>query len=179
MSTARGVVVAAAIACGAARLSAQDSARPTRCTLVPQPSTHLSSDTLPNGQQIAFVGGGVLIRCPARGITLRSDSAEQYPDRDYLVGHVVYDEPRFHLTSDYLTHYPTDERIVAAGNVNAKLPSGSTLVGPIAEYQRVFLPTRPRRKIIAPQRPTITVVEKDSTGKPADPMVVVANTVVM
>jgi hypothetical protein len=52
---------------------------------------------------------------------LRSDSAEQYPDRDFLVGHVVYDEPRFHVTSDYLTHYPTDERIVAVQNVNARL----------------------------------------------------------
>ena len=97
---------------------------------MPQPTTRLSADTLPTGQQVAFLGGGVLLKCPARGITLRSDSAEQYPDRDFLVGHVVYDEPRFHVTSDYLTHYPTDERIVAVQNVNARLPSGSTLVGP-------------------------------------------------
>ena len=33
--------------------------------------------------------------------------------------------------------------------------------------------------MIAPGRPTIDVVEKDSTGKPSEPTVVVANTVVM
>lgn len=154
-------------------------AKPTRCTLVPQPTTRLSSDTLPTGQQIAFVGGGVILKCPERGITLQGDSAEQYPDRDYLIGHVIYDEPRLHLTSDFLTHYPADERIVAAGNVDAKLPSGSSLKGPNAELQRVFLPIRPRRKLIATQRPTISIVEKDSTGKPMDPMTVVSNTVLM
>ena len=168
----------------APRLRAQNpaqpsSSKPTRCVLVPQPSTHLSSDTLPNGQQIAFVGGGALFKCPERGITLQGDSAEQYPDRDFVIGHVIYDEPRLHLTSDYLTRYPLDERIVAAGNVDAKLPSGSTLKGPIVELQRVFLPTRPRQKIIATQRPTITILEKDSTGKPMDPMVVLANSVLM
>ena len=154
-------------------------AKPTRCTLVPQPTTRLSSDTLPTGQQIAFVGGGVILKCPERGITLQGDSAEQYPDRDYLIGHVIYDEPRLHLTSDFLTHYPADERIVAAGNVDAKLPSGSSLKGPNAELQRVLLPMRPRRKLIATQRPTISIVEKDSTGKPMEPMTVVSNTVLM
>jgi len=169
---------------GASRARAQtpantNPAKPTRCTLIPQPNTRLSTDTLPNGQQIAFVGGGALFKCPERGITLRGDSAEEYPDREFLIGHVTYDEPRLHLTSDFLTHYPADERIVAAGNVDATLPSGSTLKGPVAELQRVFLPTRPRQKIIATQRPTITVVEKDSTGKPMEPMTVLANNVLM
>jgi hypothetical protein len=159
--------------------SASSSNKATRCILVPQLSTHLSSDTLPNGQQIGFVGGGALFKCPERGITLKGDSAEQYPDRDFLIGHVIYDEPRLHLTSDYLTRFPVDERIVAAGNVDAKLPSGSTLKGPLVELQRILLPTRPRRKIIATQRPTISVVEKDSTGKPMEPMTVVANSVLM
>src|SRR5512132_103034 len=96
------------LVCAAALpMAAQTSSGPTRCNLVPQPTTRLSADTLPTGQQVAFLGGGVLLKCPARGITLRSDSAERYPDRDFLVGHVVYDEPRFHVTSDYLTHYPT------------------------------------------------------------------------
>jgi hypothetical protein len=163
----------------ASRAPAQNPAKPTRCTLVARPATRLSSDTLPTGQQIAFVGGGALFRCPERGITLQGDSAEQYPDRNFLIGHVVYDEPRLHLTSDFLTHYPADERIIAAGNVDAKLPSGSSLKGPVVELQRVLLPTRPRRKIVATQRPTISVVEKDSAGKPMEPMTVIANNVLM
>jgi lipopolysaccharide export system protein LptA len=177
-----GIVVAfASVFATTARAQnpAPNPAKPTRCTLVPQPNTRLSTDTLPNGQQIAFVGGGALFKCPERGITLKGDSAEEYPDREFVIGHVVYDEPRLHLTSDFLTHYPADERIIAAGNVDAKLPSGSSLKGPVAELQRPLLPARPRRKLIANQRPTISVVEKDSTGKPMDPMTVVANNVLM
>jgi len=168
----RGLV--ALLACAAALpLAAQPASGPTRCHLVPQATTRLSADTLPTGQQVAFLGGGVLLECPARGISLRSDSAERYPDRDFLVGHVVYDEPRFHVTSDYLTHYPADERIVAVQNVNARLPSGSTLVGPMAEYRRAVPKIRPRRQMIARYRPTITIVEKDSAGKQPKPMTVV------
>jgi len=172
--------LAALLACAAALpLAAQPASGPTRCHLVPQPTTRLSADTLPTGQQVAFLGGGVLLECPARGISLRSDSAERYPDRDFLVGHVVYDEPRFHVTSDYMTHYPTDERIVAVQNVDARLPSGSTLVGPMAEYRRAVAKIRPRRQMIARYRPTITIVEKDSAGKQPKPMTVVADTVFM
>ena len=121
----------------------------------------------------------MLIKCPARNITLKGDSAEQYPDRDFMVGNVVYDEPRFHVTSDFLNRFTIDDRIVAVGNVNARLPSGSTLVGPIAEYRAASPRIRPRRQIIAKQRPTITIVEKDSAGKPAPPMIVVADSVFM
>src|SRR2546430_1215046 len=120
------LIFATAVVCVAAPpLLAQESGGPTQCNLIQQPTTRLSADTLPTGQQVAFLGGGVLLKCPSRGITLRGDSAERYPDKDFLIGHVVYDEPRFHVTSDYLTHYPTDERIVAVQNVNARLPSGS------------------------------------------------------
>jgi hypothetical protein len=175
LSARLGYLAAAILS--ATALGAQD--RPTPCNLVPQPTTRFSIDSMPGVGQVMFAGGGVLLKCPSRGITLRSDSAERYPDKDYLVGHVVYDEPRFHVTSDYLTHYPTDERIVAVQNVDARLPSGSTLVGPIAEYRRAVPKIRERRQLIARFRPTITIVEKDSAGKPAKPMIVVADTVFM
>ncbi len=152
--------------------------RPTQCTLVEQPTTHLRSDSTAAGQ-VLFIGGGVLIRCPGRGTTLRGDSAERYPDHDYMVGHVVYDEPRFHVTSDFLNYFPVDARVVAVGNVNARLPTGSTLVGPVAEYLRAVPGLRPRKQIRARARPTITIVEKDSAGKAMPPMVVVANEVFM
>lgn len=151
---------------------------PARCNLIAQENTHVSTNQV-NGQYVAFAGGGVLIRCPNRGITLRGDSAEQYPDRDYMIGHVSYDEPRFAVTSQYLTYYTNDERVVAAVNVHARLPNGSTLVGPQAEYRRQDPRLRAREQILAVGRPTITVIQKDSTGKPQEPMNVVANTVFM
>lgn len=151
----------------------------TRCELVSQPTTRFHTDTAPGGGRITFLGGGVLIKCPSRSITLKGDSAEQYPDRDYMVGNVVYDEPRFHLTSNFLNRFTIDDRIVAVGDVNARLPSGSTLAGPVAEFRAASPRIRPRRQMIAKARPTITIVEKDSAGKPAPPMVVVADSVFM
>lgn len=155
-------------------LAAQES----RCDLIGGPTTRQTADTLMGGR--SFVGGGVLVKCPARKITLSGDSAEIYKDRYYVVGHVHYDEPRLSMTSDFLNYFVADDRIVAAGNVHAKLPSGSTLVGPQAEYDRPIpgRPDRQRRQVRALARPTITIVQ-DSAGKPQPPMTVVATTVFM
>src|SRR6185437_14249081 len=121
-------VAAALFGCG--RMAFAQKAGPTRCELVQQPSTRLSSDSIPGVGQVLYVGGGplsVLIKCPARGITLRGDSAQQYADHDQMIGHATYDEPRFHVAADYLNYFHTDDRVTAAGNVHARLASGSTL----------------------------------------------------
>ncbi|HVX38956.1 MAG TPA: hypothetical protein VHB25_05210 [Gemmatimonadaceae bacterium] len=155
------------------------AAQASRCELIGNPNNRQTADTLMGGR--SFVGGGVLVKCPSRGITLRGDSAEIYKDRYYVVGHVSYNEPRFSMTSDFLNYFVVDDRVVAAGNVHAKLPSGSTLVGPQAEYDRP-IPNRPdrrRRQVRAIARPTITIVQPDSQGKPQPPMTVVATTVFM
>jgi len=168
------------IACVIGSASSVDAqTRPTPCTLVPQPTTRLRLDSLPGFGQVVFLGGGVLFKCPGRGITMRGDSAERYLDHDQLVGNAVYDEPRFHVTSDFLTYLPNDEKVVAAGNVHATLPNGSTLVGPVAEYQRPVPRLRPHERMIANSRPTISIVEKDSLGRPTPPTGVVANFVYM
>jgi hypothetical protein len=151
----------------------------TPCELVPQATTRLNSDSIPNVGRVVFVGGGVLIKCPKRGITLKGDSAQQYPDHDQMIGNAVYDEPRVHVTGDYLTYFPVDERIVGVGNVHGRLPSGSTLDGPQAEIKRAIPKIRPRRQVTAMARPTINIITTDSTGKAAPPMTVIANTVYM
>src|SRR5437762_10673051 len=104
----------------------------TRCTMEQLPMSRITAVQLPSKEYNYFIGGGLVVRCPSRGITLKADSAELYGDekRDFLVGHVSYNEPRLNLTSDFLTYYTAEERIVAAGNVNGRLPSGSTLKGP-------------------------------------------------
>lgn len=169
-----------AIATCAIASALQGQQRPTPCELVQQPITRLSVDSLPGMGQIVFVGGGsgsVLIRCPARGITLKGDSAERFADHDQLIGHASFNDPRGHVDADFLNYFPTDERVVGAGNVHARMASGSTLDGPQAEYRRAVPRIRPRVQMSAIARPTIHIVEKDSTGKPEPPTVVVANTV--
>jgi hypothetical protein len=169
-------VVLAAFSLGFATTASAQASRPTPCSFQ---SDRLRIDSIPGVGQVMFAGGAVTIRCPARGITLKGDSAERYAEHDQMVGHAVYDEPRFHVTADFLNYFPNDERVVAAGNVNARLPSGSTLVGPQAEYRRPVPRIRPRQQMSAIGHPTITIVEKDSSGKPTPPTTVVANNVFM
>lgn len=160
----------------------QPGQRPTPCELVPSPTTRLTVDTLPipGAVQVAFVGGGVLIKCPARGMTLKGDSAERYPDHDQMIGHASYDEPRLHVDADFLNYFPNEDIVRGAGNVHAVLPSGSKLDGPQAEYRRPNAKlNRPHRQLSAIARPTITIIEKDSAGKPVPPTTVIANQVFM
>ena len=136
---------------------------------------------LPSGEYNNFIGGGIVVRCPAKRITLRADSAEIYGDehRIFFVGHVHYVEPRLEMSSDFLTYYQLEERILAAGNVDGRLPTGSTLRGPQVDYRRVAPRVRTRAQTLATGRPTVMIVQKDSTGKEQPPIEVVANTIFM
>jgi hypothetical protein len=159
-------------------LAAQQGAgRPTECSFESNGSARV--DSIPGVGQVAYAGGGVRIVCPGRKITITGDSAQRLQDHDQVIGHAVYDEPRLHVTSDFLTYFQPDERVVAVANVHARLPNGSTLDGPQAEFRRAVPRVRPRQQISAIARPTINIVEKDSTGKTLDPTKVVANTVFM
>jgi hypothetical protein len=153
------------------------SEKPTECNFQSTGSMHV--DSIPGVGQVAYLGGGVRIVCPSRKITITGDSAEHLPDHDQVIGHAVYDEPRLHVTSDFLTYFQADERVVAVANVHATMPNGSTLVGPQAEFRRAVPRVRPHQQVSAIARPTITIIEKDSTGKTLEPTVVVANTVFM
>lgn len=151
--------------------AARDTLSPPRVSLVKQPS----------GQFNTFMGGGVIARCPAQNMTLISDSAENYGDQKllHLIGHVHYTEPRLTLDSDLANYFQSDEHLEAEGRVHAVLPSGTTLDGPRTEYYRVAPNIRTVSRMVAPGRPTITIIEHDSTGKPQPPMTVVANLVTM
>jgi lipopolysaccharide export system protein LptA len=171
----------------AAHLPAQQVETPTgRCRLLffPRDSTkppHTTSIRQPSGQYNSFIGGGVIARCPAQSMTLISDSAEFYGDQQlwHLIGHVHYTEPRLTLDSDLANYFVTEERLEAEGNVHTLLPSGTTLDGPRVEYYRAAPNVRPVASMTAPGRPTIKIVQRDSTGKPSEPMTVIANTVTM
>lgn len=151
-----------------------------RCISTPLPQTRLTRIQTSPGQYNTFMSGGVRISCPTKDLRLSADSLESYgEDRIFLVGNVHYDEPRLSLTSDYLTYYQRDERILAQGHVDAKLPNGSTMVGPMAEYFRAIPETRPVPRLFASGRPTITITQKDSAGNPTEPATVLANNVTM
>jgi hypothetical protein len=154
-----------------------------RCDLVVTPrsdSTRVTSVKQASGQYNSFIGGGVTGACPAQQLTISADSAEYFGDlrRWHLIGGVHYREPRLTLDSDVATYYMLEERLLAEGNVHSLLPSGTTLVGPRVEYFRAVPTIRPIARMIAPGRPTITMVERDSTGKPSPPTVLIGNTVV-
>jgi hypothetical protein len=174
---AAGVVVGPRAARSQTPAAAADSGERSQCNLLETPTTRITTDSASGA---AYVGGGVKIRCPSRGILLLGDSAQRLVGQYYVIGHVIYDEPRVHLTSDYLTYFLADERVVATSNVHARLPNGSTLDGPVLTLLRADAKLRrPLQQIIATGRPTITVASKDSTGKPEPPTKIVGDHVFM
>jgi lipopolysaccharide export system protein LptA len=152
-----------------------------RCDFINTGQTRIQRNTLPSGESNTFIGAGVRVRCPRSDITLIADSLESYGEegRIYLVGNVHYDEPRLNLTSNFLTYFVRDERLVATGNVVAKLPSGSTMRGPMAEYYRVIPRVRPATRLYSTGKPHFTIQQRDSAGRPAPPVEVDAFTVNM
>lgn len=155
----------------------------TECELNQEgrPTTRVNYVRRESGAEDAFVGGGAVVRCPARGITLSSDSAEYYGDRRvwYLIGSVRYREPRLTLDSQRATYWMAEERLLAEGNVVTRLPSGTTMRGPQMEYFRAVPGLRELARMIAPGRPRFELVQLDSTGAPAEPVRLVADRVVM
>ena len=154
-----------------------------RCQFIfdnPLGTSHLTSVKLPSGQRNNFVGGGVVARCPAQNLVLKSDSLEAYGDegRFFFIGHVDYSEPRVTLRSDYLTYFQREERLLATVNVDATLPSGSNLKGPSLELWREIPKVRQQHGT-AIGRPTINIIQKDSLGRPQPPVTVTGNTVWM
>ena len=142
----------------------------TRVQFVQDPATKRSN---------TFVGGGVVAKCVGQDITLYADSAELYDTIKlyYLFGNVHYREPRVNIDADKVTYFLSDERILAEQNVRATMPSGSTMTGPQAEYLRAVAPIRQVARLNAIQRPTFTLIQKDSTGKQLDPAKLLADRV--
>lgn len=181
------VIALAVLPIEAGRLPAQQAGVPTgQCPLnvdaIPgraEPRVQLIQQ--PSGVRNVFVGGGARWRCPPQGITVISDSLEYYGDGRvlYLIGNVHYREPRLSLDSDRVTYWMAEERLRAEGRVDATLPSGTRMTGPQADYFRPVPGTRPLARMVAPGRPTIRLVERDSARRTSEPTVVVANTVVM
>lgn len=159
---------------------AQGAGAPTgRCTLQFAADHALNSIRLPSGQRNFFTGGNVVARCPAQSLVLKSDSLESYGDegRIVFIGHADYSEPRLKLTADVITYFQRDERLLAVQNVNARLPTGSTLRGPQVEFLRAMPRVRPQQTVTATGRPTVSLVERDAQGRAQPPVQVTGATI--
>ena len=135
-----------------------------------------------SGNKLSYWGGGILAHCTGQGNTLTADSAEYYGSEGklYLIGNVHYTEPRARVDSRTMTYYQGDDHLHAEGDVVAVQSNGSTLRGPTADYYR-STPQRPLTRMFAPGRPTVTLVQKDTSGRgrPPDTAHVVANAITM
>jgi hypothetical protein len=171
MSATRRVTIAL-VALLPALLGAQEGAPTGRCRLQFASDHALNSFKLPSGQHNVFTGGNVVARCPAQSLVLRSDSLESYGDdgRIIFIGHADYAEPRLKLKADNITYYQRDERLLAVQNVNASLPTGSTLRGPQVEFLRAIPRVRPQQSATATGRPTVSLVERDAQGRAQPPV---------
>ncbi len=164
----------------AAPLSAQTV--PRECLLdyeSPTGNTRTNAIELPSKRYNVFQGGGVIYRCRGQDNTIIADSSEYYGDQSvlYLIGHVHYRETRAKVDSDRMTYYQLEDRLRAEGNVNVLLDNGTTMGGPVVDYYRVT-PARPLAQAVATGRPTMRLVQRSTSGQPAEPVNVVANQIV-
>jgi len=165
-----------------ASAEAQNIPRSCDLDLQNRPGTAMTIREDPTGKRTTFLSRGVVAHCIGQGNTLTADSAEYYQaeGRLYLVGNVHYTEPRATVTSRTMTYYQTDNHLHAEGDVVTVMSNGNTMRGPVADYYR-SMPQRPLARMIATGRPTVTIVQRDTTGRgrPPDTANVVANQIVM
>ena len=171
-------LLTALIAVGSAR--AQAPSGPCRLIFENTDSTRFHSIKDTSGAYTTYIGAGVIAHCPLQNLTLISDSAEYYGGQHlmYMINHVHYIEPRADVHADRGTYYEIDARLIADGHVDAKLPSGTTMVGPHADYLRALPGVRAQAQLTAIGRPHMNLVQRDSTGTPSEPVGVDANTIV-
>jgi len=184
---AAAVVAAAAVMlCGGAP-AAQQTARPVaakdtvECSLQ-QVATNSATRIKQFDQTfVDYIGGGVIVTCPARHYVLTSDSAEEHEaaERWYFFGHVHYNEPRLDLHSDVLHYFQVGDSIQAIGNVHAVQPTGTSLDGPAVSYYPESPGRRPKAQVLATDRPTMRIAQKDSLGRPDSTITVSALTLFM
>ena len=176
---------AAARADSVARKPVRKAATTKRCVLDfsdSPPETRVRYQQLADSSGLMFIGGGFVGHCQGEKNQIRADSAEHYEASGVLnlFGNVVYTEPaKLRFEAQHATYFTKEERLFADGNVVAtQLSSGSTFRGSSIEYLRPMPGTRPSSKLIAPNRPTVQLMERDSAGKPGEPVNVTANTMV-
>jgi hypothetical protein len=124
-----------------------------------------------------FAGGNVRLRCANIAVRIASDSVASYQGNVVqFVGRVRYRDTTVEMTADFGTYFRDAEKWEARGHVVLRnLREGTVLRGPMLDYFRAASPLRDTSEMYADQRPTITLPMRDSTGRAADPYVVVGD----
>ena len=180
MSARRLLAALVMITCAPAMVEAQQAAG-GRCNIelkAGSDSTRLNTTSpTADGPRNVFVGGRVVARCLNQDVSLVADSAEWYQQAQvlYLLGNVRYTEPRVRVSSDQMNYFQVDERLIAIGHVEATLPSSSVMRGDSATYYRAVRGIRPQSRLVAQNRPRLFLAQRDSGGKPGEPVQVTAN----
>jgi lipopolysaccharide export system protein LptA len=160
MRIGRALVLALTFA--SAGVEAQDS-RPCLIVITGVESgprvTRMTSVTTGTGARNTFIGGAVDATCEGQGNRLLADSAEHFTDQGLMIlyHNVRYSEPRVNITSDRMTYYTNEERLVAEGNVRGRTSSGTRFSGPRMEYFRAKPGLRDQNSWIATGRPTVRI----------------------
>jgi lipopolysaccharide export system protein LptA len=118
------------------------------------------------GTYVTYASRGIIVLCRTEGIRLVADSGEFYQATEivYLFGRVRYTEKGTSVDANKITYWKNDERILAEGNVVARLSNGTRLTGPLADYYRAAPGLRTRAQLRAPNRPHITLVQADTAN---------------
>lgn len=168
----------AAFSTGGAQVAPRAKAPATaqRCTVLDFPNTPditraFAVQDPTTGEYNTFLGGGVVAKCRGQDVTITADSAESYGSQrvHYLIGNVHYREPRVSIDAERVTYFQTEERLLAETAVQARMPDGSTMTGPRAEYFRAVPPIRSVSRLVAPNRPVFLLVQKDSASQKPKP----------
>jgi hypothetical protein len=142
------------------------------------PETRMLYSQMPDSTANTFIGGGFIGRCQGENNRISADSAEQFESAGIvnMYGNVVYEEPgKIRFTAAHATYFTREGRLFADGGVVAtQVATGSTFRGSNIEYYRV-MPGRPTPRLVAPNRPTAQIVEKDSAGTPRPPVTITAD----
>ncbi len=137
------------------------------------PESRLLSFMGGDNTRITFIGGGMVAFCQGDPERIRADSAEQFESTGMmnLFGNVVFERPgKLQVTAPFATYFAEEQKLVAFGGVVATdLPTGSTFRGPSIEYYRAGS-LRDVARMVAPQRPALRLIERDSAGNPRPPV---------
>src|SRR5688572_20676975 len=97
--------------------------------------TRVTGVQQPDRSFVTYAGGVVRMACRSEGILLVADSAEYHETAEivYLFGNVHYTEGGTAVDARRITYWKRDERILAEGDVVARLENGTRMTGPRAD----------------------------------------------
>jgi hypothetical protein len=134
-----------------------------------------------SGKAFTYEGGGIVGNCRGQNIHITADSLESYEVNNLhiLIGNVKYREAKYEIDAQRVTYFRAEERLLFQENVHAVMTEdAATLDGPQLEYLRPVRGIRDKSRVVATQRPRLTYIEKDSTGRGQPPIVVLGNTII-